>query len=80
MHYKNTYENLGLLTLLRILHKPMQSFVVATRCVHVEVDFVPYSEECLVKETPRTILGHPIFHTYWTDCSVSILFNFKWNN
>lgn len=46
-----------------------RSYGRPSRCVHVEVDFVPYSEECFVKETPRTILGHPIFHTYWTDCS-----------
>lgn len=46
-----------------------RSYGRPSRCVHVEVDFVPFSEECLVKETPRTILGQPIFHTYWTDCS-----------
>ncbi|KAG0721558.1 Trafficking protein particle complex subunit 10 [Chionoecetes opilio] len=46
-----------------------RSYGRPSRCVHVEVDFVPFSEECLVKEMPRTILGQPIFHTYWTDCS-----------
>ncbi|XP_045138817.1 trafficking protein particle complex subunit 10-like isoform X2 [Portunus trituberculatus] len=46
-----------------------RSYGRPSRCVHVEVDFVPFFEECLVKETPRTILGQPIFHTYWTDCS-----------
>ncbi|KAK4306125.1 hypothetical protein Pmani_022031 [Petrolisthes manimaculis] len=45
-----------------------RSYGRPSRCVHVEVDFVPFSEECLVKDAPRTILGQPIFHTYWTDC------------
>ncbi|XP_066949278.1 trafficking protein particle complex subunit 10 [Macrobrachium rosenbergii] len=46
-----------------------RSYGRPSRCVHVEVDFVPFSEECLVKDATRTILGQPIFHTYWTDCS-----------
>lgn len=46
-----------------------RSYGRPSRCVHVEVDFVPFSEECLVKDAPRTILGQPIFHTYWTDCA-----------
>lgn len=45
-----------------------RSYGRPSRCVHVEVDFVPYSEECLVKDATRTILGQPIFHTYWTHC------------
>ncbi|XP_076035164.1 SIDL trafficking protein particle complex subunit 10 isoform X2 [Oratosquilla oratoria] len=46
-----------------------RSYGRPSRCVHVEVDFVPYSEECILKEIPRSILGQPIFHTFWTDCS-----------
>nr|XP_045594376.1 trafficking protein particle complex subunit 10-like [Procambarus clarkii] len=46
-----------------------RSYGRPSRCVHVEVDFVPFSEECLGKDAPRTILGQPIFHTYWTDCA-----------
>lgn len=46
-----------------------RSYGRPSRCVHVEVDFVPFSDECLVKDATRTILGQPIFHTYWTDCA-----------
>nr|XP_053654909.1 trafficking protein particle complex subunit 10-like [Cherax quadricarinatus] len=46
-----------------------RSYGRPSRCVHVEVDFVPFSEEYLGKDAPRTILGQPIFHTYWTDCA-----------
>ncbi|CAL4132055.1 unnamed protein product, partial [Meganyctiphanes norvegica] len=45
-----------------------RSYGRPSRCVNVAVDFVPYSEECLVKDATRTILGQPIFHTYWTHC------------
>lgn len=46
-----------------------RSYGRPSRCVHVEVEFVPFAEECLVKDVTRTILGQPIFHTYWTDCA-----------
>ena len=43
------------------------------RYVNIEVDFVPFSEECLVKDPNRSVLQQPIFHTYWTDCTVSLI-------
>ncbi|KAK7027443.1 Trafficking protein particle complex subunit 10, partial [Halocaridina rubra] len=46
-----------------------RSYGRPSRCVHVEVDFVPFSDECLVKDSTRTILGQPIFHTFWTNCA-----------
>ncbi|KAF2351209.1 Foie gras liver health family 1 [Trinorchestia longiramus] len=46
-----------------------RSFGRSSKLVNIEVDFVPYSEECLVKEPGCSILQLPVLYTYWTDCT-----------
>ncbi|KAA0185738.1 hypothetical protein HAZT_HAZT006367 [Hyalella azteca] len=49
--------------------RPIVSLGQSAKFVHIEVDFVPYSEECLVKEPGCSVLQLPVLYTYWTDCT-----------
>ena len=42
-----------------------RSYGRTSRTVYVETNFVPFNAQQL---TSRTLLGQPVFHTYWTDC------------
>jgi len=42
-----------------------RSYGRTSRSVYVETNFVPFNAENLPS---KTIIGQPVFHTYWTDC------------
>ena len=42
-----------------------RSYGRSSRSVYVETNFVPFNAENLPS---KTIIGQPVFHTYWTDC------------
>lgn len=42
------------------------------RDVHIGVRFSPFSPEALPRETQWDLVRQPLFHVYWTECSVSV--------
>lgn len=51
-----------------------RSFGRASKSVAVHAKFVPLESVSLSSDPKSitTLLGHPMLHTYWTECSVSI--------
>ncbi|KAG1691507.1 Trafficking protein particle complex subunit 10 [Nymphon striatum] len=46
-----------------------RSYGRPTKTVYVEAEFVPFSDDILLEEDGKSLIGHAFFHTYWTDCS-----------
>lgn len=48
----------------RSLGRPIKS-------VHIGVKFTPFSPEALPRENQWDLIRHPLFHIYWTECTVN---------
>lgn len=48
-----------------------RSYGRAIKTVFIEAKFIPFSKEVLPKDSDWHLTKQPIFHTFWTDCSVS---------
>ncbi|XP_022242094.1 trafficking protein particle complex subunit 10-like [Limulus polyphemus] len=46
-----------------------RSYGRSPKMVKVEADFVPFNEDIIPQEGEWNISGHPLLHTYWTECS-----------
>lgn len=51
-----------------------RSYGRAIKSIQISGTFIPFSEEKLPVEGDWNIIDQPVFHTYWTQCSVSIFF------
>lgn len=48
----------------RSLGRPVKS-------VHIGVKFTPFSPAALPRENQWDLIRHPLFHIYWTECTVN---------
>lgn len=45
------------------------------RSVHIGANFAPFSPTALPKGNNWDLIRQPLFHIYWTECTVCALFN-----
>lgn len=43
------------------------------RSVHIGATFTPFSRDALPKDTQWDLIRQPLFHIYWTECTVNTL-------
>lgn len=51
-----------------------RSYGRAIKSVHVEGSFISFSKDVLPKQGDWHLIQQPIFHIFWTECVVCMLF------